>query len=655
MSAAVFSVRGADVESRAFDAADKSFRDGFYERAENAFAAYVAKYPASPRLSLALLSESQSAAAQTKFQTAIDLLATNMAAAASIADQFQFAIATNYFAGGRFDAAATNFASLVAKYTNSSLRLEATVGEARARFELKQWGRVADLLQDANGVFRNTAAQAPASSTVLQGRLLLAEALLKQRKFAEAEHVTASVPESALTGESKWRREYLLAQAQFAAQQLDAALASSSNLVAISASTRQPALEAAAVSLQGEILEALNQPEAAIAAYQQNQRSGLPPERIREALFKIVELLIAQGQVTNALARLQAFIAEHPNDAGSDMALLTLAELRLKQHQLMLASTNAPATNGATAGTNLLAEALADADKVVRDFTNSAFAGKAQFVRGWALLAQGRAGESLPAFAAAAEMLPWSEAQAVARFKVADLEFQTGELTNALRDYRRVIADYHSLRRVQSELVPRARYQMLQASRETRDEGVATEAMRDVLHEYSANALTERTLLLFGQVIDELGQPAKARQVFSEFLAVLPNSSLRPELDLAIARTFEHEQNWPEAIARYDAWVIAFPTNENLVRAEFNRAGPTFTPVARPTPSLSSPISSCVSPLISGPRARRTGWGTSTIGLPSSSRWRRPITSAFIRTQTGSCRNWPTCAITRCSKPAARP
>src|ERR1041384_7416493 len=153
LSAAAFSLDAADAESRDFDAAAKSFRDGFHQRAEKLFAEFVAAHPGSPRIAQALLFQSQSSAAQKNFQAAIDLLATNMANAAGIADKFQFATATN-------------FALLVAKYTNSSLRLEATVGEARARFELKQWGRVADLLQNPAGVFQQAASHSPENSTV---------------------------------------------------------------------------------------------------------------------------------------------------------------------------------------------------------------------------------------------------------------------------------------------------------------------------------------------------------------------------------------------------------------------------------------------------------------------------------------------------------
>jgi tetratricopeptide (TPR) repeat protein len=180
--------------------------------------------------------------------------------------------------------------------------------------------------------------------------------------------------------------------------------------------------------------------------------------------------------------------------------------------------------------------------------------------------------DSLNAFRSAADALPWSESQAVARFKVGDLEFQTGDMTNAIRNYQRVLTEYDSLRRVQSELAPQARYQMLQASRSARDLAAATEAMRGLVEDYPANPFTERSLLLFGQTIDELGEPARAREDFSKFIATFPDSALRPEVELAIVRTFERERQWPEAIARYDAWVSAYPTNQHLIRAEFYRA-----------------------------------------------------------------------------------
>lgn len=567
LSAAGLSVRAADAEARAFNLAQKLFDDGSYDQAERSLAQFVAQYPASPRISQALLTEARAALAQRKFDTAIALLTTNMPNAAGIADQFQIAIARSYFTNGNFEAAARGYARLVATHTNSPLRLTATLEEAVARMRLKQWPRVTSLLQNPTSVFQEAAARAPESEAVVDGRLLLAEALLEQRRFAEAEQVANSISDTAITAKLKWRRDHLRAKAQFAAQKLDVALASASNLVALAAASRQSPLEAAAVALEGEILEALNQPEAAIAAYEQNQRADVPPDRMRESLFKIIELTVAQGRLTNALARLENFTAQHPRETGSDVALLTLAELRVKQYQLTVMGTNR--LRSSAADPSLLSQAIAECDQIS---TNSAFYDKARFVRAWALLAEGRPAESLPSFRAAADSLPWSEPQAVARFKTADLEFQSGQLTNALSDYRRVLSEYESMPRVQSELVPRARYQMLLASLAARDVGSAEDVLQKILSEYPVNGYAERSLLIFGQDVDELGDTMKARRAFSRFIALFPSSKLRPEAQLAVARSFERERDWPGAISNYDRWVTIYRTNDDLPSAEFRRA-----------------------------------------------------------------------------------
>ncbi len=564
---AAISARAADAETRAFTSAEKLYSDGLYPQAERAFADFARSYPASLRLSQAVLRQAQAALEQKNFRAAIQLLSTNMTYAAGITDQFQYWLGRVQFLGGQHEPAANSFALLIARHTNSTLRLEAALGEAQARFELRQWRRVSELLRHPAGAFQSEAARAPESGSVLQGRLLLAEALLEQRQFAEAVQTLDVIPPAGVTGERKWRRDYLHTKAQFGGQQLEAALASSSNLVATAATTRQPALEAASIALQGEILEGLNQPDAAIVAYQQNQRVGVPLERLREAVFKTVKLTLAQGRITNAVAQMEAFLQEHPGENGSDMALVTLAELRLRQHQMW----NTISTNP-TPDAKLLADAIEECGRLLRDFTNSPFAGNAQLVRGWALLAQGRAAESQSAFRAATEHLPWSEAGAVARFKLADLEFQGREYTNAISDYRRVITDYAALPRVQEELVPRARFQMLQASREAGDLAAADEAMAPLLAEYPVQGHTERTLLLYGQVTDELGQAASARQILFNLRKHFPSSTNRPAVELAIIRTFERERNWPEAVARYESWVGAYPSNANLAQAEFQRA-----------------------------------------------------------------------------------
>jgi tetratricopeptide (TPR) repeat protein len=558
-------LHAADAEARAFNTAEEARQDGFPARAEKLFTEFIAKYPASPRVPQALLKQSKAALQQKKFEAAIQILSTNQARAGGVADQFLFDLAGIHAESGRFAAAATNYALVVSLHTNSPLRLDATLAEAHARFQLKQWPRVLALLQA--GLFQEAATRAPASEAVVRGRLLLADTLLEQRDYAGAERVAGIIPEDALAARTKWERSYRIAQAQWGARRLDDALVTTSNLFAVATATTDVALEAAASALQGQILEALNRPDEAIAVYARNQRPGMPASRTREAVFKTVELLVEQGQLSNALARLQEFVVARPNETGSDLALLAQAELRLKQHQLALTSTN-----GVAPGTDLLADVIFDCDKLLTQFTNSPFRSQARAVRGWALLAQGKFGESLTSFRAAAETLPWSEAQAVARFKSADLAFQSGDLTNAIADYRLVLTNYAMLPRVVRELTPRARYQLLQAGLAARDRRAAAEALDAILREYPDNGYAERSLLLFGQTVDELGDPAAARKEFARFTELFPTSPLRPEVELAVARSYERERDWSAAINQYDSWLRAFPTNAEVPRAEFLRA-----------------------------------------------------------------------------------
>ncbi len=80
-------------------------------------------------------------------------------------------------------------------------------------------------------------------------------------------------------------------------------------------------------------------------------------------------------------------------------------------------------------------------------------------------------------------------------------------------------------------------------------------------------------MLLVGQALNREGGPAEARKVFSDFITRFPSQSpLLPEVKLAIARTYEQETNWSEAINQYNTWVATYTTNSALPRAEFSRA-----------------------------------------------------------------------------------
>ena len=70
----------------------------------------------------------------------------------------------------------------------------------------------------------------------------------------------------------------------------------------------------------------------------------------------------------------------------------------------------------------------------------------------------------------------------------------------------------------------------------------------------------------------DLNEPEQARAMFNEFVEKFPESKLRPEVELAMARTLEQKSDWLGAIDLYEKWLGPFATNRLRPQAEFYRA-----------------------------------------------------------------------------------
>ncbi len=562
-------------ETSAFKAAARAFQDGVFERAEREFAEFTQKFPASAQFAEAVLFQARAALKQRKLQGVVDLLTTNAAQAGGLADQYRYWMAEAQFQKADYPAAAETFALLAKDFTNSVRLLEAGYGEALARFRMREWRRAAELLRRPDGAFQQAAKVRANDELVVSGHLLLGEALLEAKEFSAAEQALAGLAEKDLIQEYRWRRQYLLCRVRVAGGWLPEALASTTNLLALAAASGQKNLLAESVALRGGILERLNQLEPAVAVYEQNLLDGTPSEYSRQAMVQVIQLTLAQNKIAEAAQKLTAFLTKHPGDAASDVAFLTLGEVHLRHH-LAQGGTNFSAgeslTNTPTVVTNHLQAALGYFDKLISTFTNSLLVPKAQLERGWCLWAEGRIAESLPAFSVAAEKLPASEDQAVARFKLGDAQFFQKDYSNAVQNYRMVIDQFANLPRVKDGLFDHALYQMLRASLALNDLAGATDAMQKILRWYPESFYSDRGLLLVGQSFNAADKPGEARSLFADLVRRIPNSPLLPEVELAIARTHVQENDWAPAIARYDEWVGRYATNALRPWAEFSRA-----------------------------------------------------------------------------------
>jgi TolA-binding protein len=560
-------------EDRAYAAAVSAFQDGMWSRAEAEFAQFVQKHPNSSRIPQAVLTQAEAAFEQGKLQETIALLTARRPGAGDLADEYVYWIGEAHYRAGNFPAAAETFTSLARDFPESSLRLRAVVEAAAARAELHEWRQLNAALEETNGVFRSAAQLDPTGELVVRGSLLLARAKFEQNDFSGAARVLESLHSQSLDPWLDWQRAFLLYQVRLAAGDTNAALAVTTNLVQIAQSKKDDVLQAESLMLRARALEQLGQPAGALAACQDVLRLNAPPDRVRQAILKMTELAIAQGRFSEAEQSLEKFLSQFPRSAAADVAMLTLGELRLKDYNALLASTNIP-----PAATNLLLQASAHFDEFLRAFPTSPLVGKAYLNRGWCLWLNHQTNASMADFQAAARSLPPSEDQAMARFKTGDVLFAQKNYTNALKNYRAVVEDFTNFPAVTRKLGEGALYQMVRVNLELTNMDGANNAMDRLLKLYPAGNLADRGLLLMGEGLVDARKPADARDVFRQFEEIFPNSPLRSEAQLAVARTYEldPDPDWAAAIRQYENWLRDNPTNASRSRVEYALASACF-------------------------------------------------------------------------------
>ncbi|HSY75201.1 MAG TPA: tetratricopeptide repeat protein [Dongiaceae bacterium] len=552
----------ATKEQRAYAAAVSTFQDEMWGRAETEFAQFTQKYPKSTNAPVAVLMQAQAEFKQGKLTNAAALLASRKSSAGNLADQYIYWIGESQFQIGDFPSAAKTFTSLAQNYSESPLRLRAVVEASSAYVQLDDWMQTIRSLEETNGVFQRAVQMDSANELVSRGQLLLAQAKFTLKDFSGAAAVLESLNSQTLAPQLDWQRAYLLCQVKLAVDDLPAALAVTTNLAQIARLENDYDLSAESVALRADILKKLNRADDAIAAYQENLVTNAPPERQRQAILKIAELAIAQNQFTNAEQKLANFLQQFSDAPSADIALLTLGELHLKDCAAQ-----------PSVATNHLQSATAAFDKFLVAFPKSSLAGKAFLDRGWCEWIAGKIPECLADFKMAAQKLPPSEDLAVAKLKIGDALFAQKDYAGALENFRSVLGDFSDFPQVEKDLGERALYQDLRADLELDNTEDASNALAQILEKYPAGETAQGGTLLLGEASTDSSQ---ARDLFESFDRQFSGSLLRPQAELAVARTYEREQNWSAAVTNYESWLKNYPTNEFRPRADYSLAWADF-------------------------------------------------------------------------------
>ncbi|MFN7138582.1 MAG: tetratricopeptide repeat protein [Limisphaerales bacterium] len=560
-------------ETRAFNAAVEIFRDKKYDVAERSFAEFLGKHSNSDFRTQAVLYLAKAQVNQKKYDPAIELLQSELPQSEAFADQYRFWIAEAHFQKGNFEVAAQKYADMVKSHLDSPLVLEASYNKALSFSRLGKWETVVELLSPGRS-FSKFAESKPNDRFTIQGTLLLAEGLFALNRFADAELQLKKLEKRTEDPDLQWRQQFLLARTQFALDNLDTAAVTSSNAVALARTLGRQRQIADSIQVQAEILEKAGKLADAVQAYEQNLSAGLPPERRRQALFKSIQLTVAQGKNADAITRLEQFATLNTNDTSLDLALFTLGELRLKQ---VFAWREQPQTNGlAMLSSNWLQGAFTNFNQVISNYPGSDLLGKTYLNRGWCRWLEEKYHEAQSDFAKAVTRLPLSEEQGIARFKLADTLFITGDFAGAVSNYNALVEGYADLPAVKETLFDQALYQVVRAGLHSGDAASAFEAMNKILQWYPNTGYAERSVLLVGQGLNRKGSPSDARALFSGFLQRWPDAALAPEVRLALAQTYVREGKWLDALASFEEWTATYTNSVLRPQAEFGRALVTY-------------------------------------------------------------------------------
>ena len=563
-------------ETRAFGSASEAFRVALYPRAEAEFADFLLKHPNSPRAMEAVLFLAQARLQQSNYAGAITLLSAKQAQAGTLADQYLFWQAEALLRKGDFREAATNFQSLADQFPTSERRLDAVLGQAAALAKVTDWEKVIAALSQTNSPFQVALLNNTTNDLVLRGHLALAEAFMARKDFPAAEKALEAASKLPATAATDWQRQFLICRLRLEQGRAVDALQGTTNLLALATNAGQRQLLADTIVLRAGILERLGRIDDALAAYQQNLLEILSVDSQRQALLRITELALAHGRIAAAVQALEKFLAQHPAAPDADLALLTLGEMKLRQIAPMIVGTRLVVDSTNSVATNILQQATTAFDSLVKNHPQSLLLGKAQLNLGWCLLLDGKTAECQSPLQQAIAKLPPSVDQATAYFKLADAQFQEKNFAAALTNYETLASRFSELPQVRNTLLEPALYQAVRAGLATGGVESATNSLFRILSWFPNGFHADRAVLLTGQEYGRRKDLARARELFLTFVNTSANAALKPEIELAIARTYEQETNWDAAITRYDTWLRTHTNHVAIPRAEYCRAWATF-------------------------------------------------------------------------------
>jgi TolA-binding protein len=94
--------------------------------------------------------------------------------------------------------------------------------------------------------------------------------------------------------------------------------------------------------------------------------------------------------------------------------------------------------------------------------------------------------------------------------------------------------------------------------------------------QFPSGSHTAPAVLLAGQAVALRSNPTNAQEILLKFTKLAPSGPLLPSVHLAIARTYEEENDWADAGRQYDLCLTTFTNFPGVADAEYYRARANF-------------------------------------------------------------------------------
>ena len=546
-------------DERLYVAAVRSFQGGHWGTSARWLEVFIQQHADSPRRPLAVLLLGQSHFYQGAFKEAYRVFSNDRLVAGPLADEFLFWMAECRMGQGNLKAAAQIYQELLREHPKSSRITEAIVALANVSARQKNWVEVVENLQSADGVFQKYAANNPIDEVVLEGRLLLAQALFERGDLLSSRSTLELLPEK-LRPERDWRRRLLWAritgvESKLNGELLNQALLMGDQLRTIAEQRDWGNQLVAAYQLRAELFEQKSDWDRAAQEYSHLLKDGLPLEIRRRAFLNVILLRIKTGDTSGALSALR-----HLQLQADLKSMQPLAECMMGEIQLSLYRAGEE---------NQLSLAAARFENVSAQEREISLQARALWGLAQCYLFAGHTTQATESMQKALRILKNEDIRARVQYRLALEDSSKGIHDAAILGFQNVRTN--ALRESPADLLNAARFMQFKNVLAAKNI-LGGEALLAEMRAQPDASYLDMALLTMVQAQIDRGDYRVAESVLIEFDEQIPASRLQPIAILEEIRLLVIKRKWTEVIASYDKWLKKYPRHQKRTEVLFDRA-----------------------------------------------------------------------------------